>query len=51
MKGVLKSEIKVFLSCSVIHKNAMYIYGGDKQYTNGDPYQIAKALFSKTENL
>ena len=42
MIRVLKSGAEVFWSCPVIHKNAMYVYGGDYRH-KGDPKQIAKA--------
>ena len=46
MIRVLKSGVQVYWTCSVVHKNELYVYGGDRRY-KGDPYQIAKARFPK----
>ena len=48
MIRVLKRGVQVFWTCSVIHKNEMYVYGGDPR-SKGSPYQIAKARFPKKE--
>ena len=52
LKNVTTGEIgvKVFWSCSVLHKDTMYVYGGHKHY-DGNPYQIAKARISRTFSL
>ena len=42
----LKSGVTVFWSCSVIHKDTMYVYGGHKHH-KGNSYQIAKARISQ----
>ena len=46
MIRVLKSGVQVFWTCSVVHKNELYVYGGDAR-KKGSPYQIAKARFPK----
>ena len=43
----LKSGVTVFWSCTVVYKDEMYVYGGQK-HKGGDPYQIAKVKISKT---
>ena len=42
----LESGVTVFWSCTVVYKDAMYVYGGHKN-EGGDPHQIAKVKISK----
>ena len=46
----LESGVTVFWSCTVVYKDAMYVYGGHKN-EGGDPHQIAKVKISKNFDL